>query len=322
MSDALSSLIKLKLDLLSTAEQFKLSAVINDKICAVDSLKLRNSRNSQIDYSAELSTIIDYYQNLKSCDQEITRLVDLATEKIDRDIDQLVQERFTSDEYCQKFSHKINHTNILAKETIIEFDEGVKSQLTARVTQFSDWHYPGLIMGCKSIDWINCLVSTDPLYLTNYDTYNINSIIQQYSDIYQRRLRIYNILNNDYSELPQGQFGLILGWEYFNYLNLKEIEKNIIEAFKLLRPGGVFIFSYNNCDLISGAETAENSVMSYCSARKIQQLAEIHGFEILALSDIPIGDETYKFISWAELRKPGELKTIKLHQVLGVIGQK
>jgi hypothetical protein len=315
----LSTLVKFKFDLLNTAEQFKLSHAINDKIYTIDKL---NIRNDQIDYVNEFNPLVEYYQSLQLCDQEIARLVDLVTEKIDRDIEQFVQETFTSDEYNQKFSHSSDLVNQSITGNI-PLDANAKSQVESRITHFGDWHYPGLMIGCRSIEWTNCLVATDPLYLTNYNESNINNIlVNEYSEIYQRRLRVYAISNNDYSILPQEQFGLIVGWDYFNYLNLKEIEKIIIEAFKLLKPGGSFIFSYNNCDLIPAAELAENGTMSYCSAYKIKYLAELHGFEILALSDTPIENDFYKIISWAELRKPGELKTIKLNQVMGAIGQK
>jgi SAM-dependent methyltransferase len=44
------------------------------------------------------------------------------------------------------------------------------------------------------------------------------------------------------------QFGIVLCWDNFNHLSLDKIEKYIREVWKLLRPGGCFIFNYNNCD--------------------------------------------------------------------------
>jgi hypothetical protein len=62
-----------------------------------------------------------------------------------------------------------------------------------------------------------------------------------------------------------------------------------------------------------GAIHAENYFMSYIPASMLLPMCEMVGYEI---------SKTYDFkpaLSWVELRKPGQLSTMKEHQTMGVI---
>jgi hypothetical protein len=72
----LSTLVKFKFDLLNTAEQFKLSHAINDKIYTIDKL---NIRNDQIDYVNEFNPLVEYYQSLQLFYQEFAILFYFVT---------------------------------------------------------------------------------------------------------------------------------------------------------------------------------------------------------------------------------------------------
>ena len=99
--------------------------------------------------------------------------------------------------------------------------------------------------------------------------------------MYQSRLRIYEITNEDFSILPQNQFGFVLCWEIFNFLSLEKIEQHIRQVFDLLRPGGVFMFSYNNCDIYSIARVAESRDISYAQDDLLKNLCLNIGYEII-----------------------------------------
>jgi SAM-dependent methyltransferase len=205
----------------------------------------------------------------------------------------------------------------------IPLDTETKNVLRAKIHHYGDWRYPALLMGCRSVDWIDAMVQYDPLYLSNYDLKDtVNALISSYTEIYQRRLRIYSISNHDYSILPQNQFGVIVALDYLNYITASDIEKCLGEVYNMLRPGGVFVFSYNNCDIPVNAELTEHGAMSYYSSQQLKIIAKQLGFEIIQLDDIPIAHDDYPYISTAELRRPGKLQSIRLNQVLGRIGHK
>jgi hypothetical protein len=79
----------------------------------------------------------------------------------------------------------------------------------------------------------------------------------------------------------------------------------------LLRPGGVFMFSYNDGDTPEGAGMAENFAQTYLPQGILVPTCLSLGFEILrSFNELPN-------TSWLEIKQPGTLKTIKAHQVFG-----
>ena len=65
------------------------------------------------------------------------------------------------------------------------------------------------------------------------------------------------------SELPQNQMGFVFCWNFLNYCSLDTIKEYLKEVKNVLRPGGIFMFSYNDGDRSGGAGMAENFFMSY-----------------------------------------------------------
>jgi SAM-dependent methyltransferase len=116
--------------------------------------------------------------------------------------------------------------------------------------------------------------------------------------------------------LPKGQFNLVFSWNFFNYLTLNNIKKYLVQIYDLLRPGGVFIFTFNNGDLSAGAAYAENYYMSYVPKSMLVPVCEELGFEVLHTQDLEPA------LSWLEIRKPGELQTVKVSQALGKIARR
>jgi hypothetical protein len=73
------------------------------------------------------------------------------------------------------------------------------------------------------------------------------------------------------------------------------------------------MFSYNDGDTPQGAGMSENFAQSYMPKSMLKPLCESIGFDI---------DAEYDFepnVSWLEIKRPGELATVKAHQVLGEI---
>ena len=76
-----------------------------------------------------------------------------------------------------------------------------------------------------------------------------------------------------------------------------------------------FIFTYNNADLPAAAAYAENYFMTYVPESILVPLAESIGFETVFLYNC---EPAYSII---ELRKSGELRSIKVGQTAGEIKQ-
>jgi hypothetical protein len=86
--------------------------------------------------------------------------------------------------------------------------------------------------------------------------------------------------------------------------------KFLTEFYEKLRSGGSVLMTYNNCDQAHGVIRAEHTWMLYTPRRLIEQHAIETGFELINAHDGK-GD-----VSWLELRKPGEITSLRGGQVL------
>ncbi len=209
-------------------------------------------------------------------------------------------------------------------KTDLIVDDTVNNTVQAKLHSNADWHYPALQLGCRPHSKIltSELVSNDPLYLCDFDSAYVDNVADQFNDIYSKRIRRYVIQNHDLSILPQNQFGFVFSWLWFNYTSMNSLYQYLDKVLNLLRPGGHFLFSYNNCDILDSCLLAERSGMSYMSKRKITEVCLNYGYEIVEFVDLPNNDREVPWISWAEIKKPGELTTVKLSQVMGAIHHK
>jgi hypothetical protein len=199
----------------------------------------------------------------------------------------------------------------------LSIDSDSRLLLMGRLLQYTDWRLPGLIIRPGREKFVEHLVPLDPLYLVDQHQDLLNPAIQQFTPVYQRRLRPYVI--NDYEnndalwQLPTNQFGLIFAYNYFNYKPMKVLRQYLDSMFARLRPGGVAIFTYNDCDWAHGVALAEKSFMCYTPGREIQAYCNQIGFEILSINRGQ-GD-----VAWMEIRRPGEIESIRGGQTLAKI---
>jgi SAM-dependent methyltransferase len=141
----------------------------------------------------------------------------------------------------------------------------------------------------------------------------LESANSQFPGPYQNRLRKYPLKDHDLSALPQNQFGFVFSWGHFNYVSLDTITQVLKQLTGILRPGGVFMFSYNDGDTPAGAGMAENFAQTYIPKSLLVPTCLSLGYEVTK--------ETFfdPNISWLEIKRPGELSTIKAHQAMGKI---
>jgi hypothetical protein len=189
--------------------------------------------------------------------------------------------------------------------------------LTARLLQYTDWRLPGLIIRPGREKFIEDLVPLDPLYVVDQHQELLYPAIQAFTPEYQRRLRPYVI--NDYEhtdalwQLPSNQYGLIFAYNYFNYKPMKVVRQYLDSMLTKLRPGGVAIFTFNDCDWAHGVALAERSFMCYTPGREIKTYCDQLGFEILSMNR-GLGD-----VAWMEIQRPGEIESIRGGQSLAKI---
>lgn len=299
----LIDLVRFRADLLNKISRLAdgLPEFIDEKSVMIKMLQINNVG---VNYDDDIYNAINKYQQLTDQVEFIANDLSVVVKRIEQQID----------EAAAILSCTGNPVTNIASPIVI-FNEKLDNLIKVRIRQYGDWHYPGLQLNTYNKSLIDCMVVCDPLYLVA--PVDISPITSQYSELYQSRLRIYN--NEQLDILPQSQFGFVLSWNMIEFLTVDEARTQLTQVFDLLRPGGVFMFSYNNCDLESSAQLAETKKLAYNNARIIQNICEQIGYEIINLEDGFAGGEEKHWISWAEIRKPGELVTSKLHQPLGII---
>jgi len=193
--------------------------------------------------------------------------------------------------------------------------------LISIIRGYTNWHYPTLEIGPGHGEWTEHLIAGDPLYIVDIQQEYIHSTLSKFNDVYRRRIRPYltkpgkedNFAN--LSDLPQQQFGFIFAWNVFNYFPLTELTSYLMESFNLLRPGGVMMFSYNNCDTPACAYSVEVGLRSWMTKNLLIETCTNLGFEIINTQSLEGAEQVH----WVEIKKPGKLRTVKAHQVLGGI---
>lgn len=196
----------------------------------------------------------------------------------------------------------------------INKDQEFEQILTQRINLYSNWQYPALEIGCRDGEWTKLLVASDPLYIADVFDEFLSSAVSQFPPLYQGRVRKY-LIQDFYKipNLPKNQFGLIFSYNFFNYLSVDSIKQFLMQSMEWLRPGGTMVFTYNNADLPAAAAYAESYFMTYVPESILVPMAESIGFETVYLYN---REPAYSII---ELRKPGELRSIKVGQTAGEI---
>lgn len=224
--------------------------------------------------------------------------------------------KFLTDNYSLELKVEAEAVGNIRKVRVMELSDEILQDIERRIGKYSIWQYPTLEIGCRDGEWTRFLVAGDPLYITDHYRDFLESTTEQFTPEYQNRIRKYLTKDADLSMLPQKQFGFVFCWNFLNYRSMDTIKEYLKSVKELLRPGGTFMFSYNNGDIPKCAGYVESMWMSYIPKRMLLPLCESLGFEIAAAPDY---DETGTAISWVELRKPGTLRSLKKQQVLGEI---
>ena len=187
----------------------------------------------------------------------------------------------------------------------------------ATLTKYTNWKYPAIIIRPGLESFIDDMVAYDPLYLVDLSYDFLKPAMEKFNERYQNRLRPYTVQENlddkILNQLPNDQFGICVAFNYFNFRPFEIIKKYLEEVYLKLKSGGIFVFTFNDCDRRSAVELVENHYCSYTPGHLVRELITTVGYEIVySWSDD--GPTT-----WIEIRKPGVLDSLKGGQTLAKI---
>jgi len=245
-------------------------------------------------------------------------------DRLNSEIDDIVASQQPA--YFSK-SYQIYEEMITCETTEYILDRGLKDVtddiynfISSRIELYDEWRYPAAIIRPGRESFVEKLVGCDPLYLLDQSHDLLSPSLERFGEKYQTRLRPYVFKETReekiLKDLPDDQFGFFLAYNFFNFRPLELIEQYFSEIYQKLKPGGVLALTYNNCDLPEGTGLTEVHFMCYTPGKMLEQLAKTIGFEIHFRYDTHVPN------TWLELKKPGELTSLRGGQSLATIKNK
>ena len=189
--------------------------------------------------------------------------------------------------------------------------------LDKRMKLYNDWRFPGMCIQPRH-GWVENIASCDPLYMVDYEKEHCETSSKVFNEQFQKKIRTYKMnvwhpkAERIFEYLPQNQFGFVLSFNWLNFMPREGIKQVYQEIFELLRPGGIFMHSYNNCEYHATCRLFEHGTHPYMTSSQIRELAQSAGLEYHF-------EHSDRGFDWLELRKPGELQSIRGGQALGKI---
>lgn len=303
----LHDLVKLRIEL----EQAMDLALIESELLK-NSNRIRDlTALCDTEYAGTLNAIADQHAAIIDRARLDRRQIQHTINTITQDINVLAERFFKENYDVEKLQY--NNPDAIRESRILKLPSGVEHLLLSRIQLYSSWKYPAIEIGCRDGMWTRALIASDPLYIADIFDEFLVTAVDQFEPVYRGRVRKYLIKDFNIPGLPINQFGFIFSYNFFNYVSLDTVKQYLIRAFEWLRPGGIMLFTYNNADMPAAATYAENYYMSYVPKSMLIPLCESLGYQIIQTHD------SEPAVSWIEIRKPGELSTIKAGQALGEI---
>jgi SAM-dependent methyltransferase len=308
----------------------KLSALVRYKnqISAMSTGPAQRSANDELEkivfeVGSQNIALGNYAQSLAQRQQEISSAFDKFEQELHalkQEIKQLVEQAekpWFAESYRLFEQEMIYETVDYVLNRRPEITEELKNFYVTRISRYSNWQYPAMIIRPGLEDFIDHMVACDPLYLVDEKYELLDPALKKYNEVYQRRLRPYTVRdrNNDniLEKLPDGQFGLVFAYNFFNFRPFEVIRQWLTEIYSKLRPGGILIMSFNDCDRDKGVMLVEQHFCCYTPGSLILELSQSLGYEKVFSwhNDGPT--------TWLEMKKPGEMHSLRGGQALAKI---
>jgi SAM-dependent methyltransferase len=258
----------------------------------------------------------DQYREIYRGLEQFELLVDALKKEVDAQIE--VAEKPWFQESYRLYDQEMRNDSadhILNRRPILS--EDTENFLRVRVQNYVDWQHSGMIIRPGLEKFVEDMVGYDPLYLVDQSHELLKPAVEKFTDEYQARLRLYTVKENIDAEIldkiPNGQFGLCLAYNFFEFKPFEIVRKYMTEVYQKLKPGGALIITFNDCSRDKAVMLAEQRYACYTPGGLIKELAANIGY-VQKFSWDNDGPTT-----WLELIKPGTLTSLRGGQTLAKI---
>ena len=229
-----------------------------------------------------------------------------------------------SEEIYKKSQLNVHIRHSIAKNNNLLYNHDIRGKFFGCIKKYVSYTESCLQIAPVLGDMTDELVALDPLYLAdnNIDMFNEVKINKLWNPIYQKRLRYYLIDDEEEDplhQLPKNQIGLIVAVDWFNFKPMRIIEKYLASMMSVLRPGGVAVFTFNNCNFPKAVDKVNEMQYCYTNGNTLREFCKSIGYDVLSSyngePDITLST------SWLEIQKPGSRTSIRGGQNLGAINR-
>ena len=249
--------------------------------------------------------LLNSLEKLDTAKQEF----EAAKENLVNTIDQELRTREVQILQHDYITYESNPDRAWTNEEAVDLNNFISKEFDDKINSFvqyhNTWKYPSLDANPVDGRYTRTMVGGDPLYVYCEKEAVANLVRDKFNEFYaKRRLRIYNHLD----KFPQNQIGLAVCINLFEYMPLDPIKDIAKKIFNILRPGGVFLLSYNNCEERRSLELLSNNFRCYSTKNLMTNMLYGQGYDI---TDNGTTDDGVW--SWMIVQKPGVLKTQRLN---------
>ena len=276
------------------------------KAQTAESVAVHHIAQLQNSYNDVRQSVEKFANDLESIKQELRSMV------------ADMQSAYFKDSYLLYY-RSVNATDEYLLDQTLALSQSTENFVAGRVMKHSNWRHAGIVIRPGRGHWLTHMVGCDPLYLCDLRMSLMQSCVEQFPIEYRRRVRSY--LLREYKPqddcilvgLPEEQFGFVLAMDFFQYRPFELLRMYLADIYAKLKPGGVLAMTFNDCDRAAGVELTERNYMCYTPGSMVTSLAKSLGFELSQFYRLDAANV------WMELRKPGELTSIRGGQSLAKI---
>lgn len=270
----------------------------------------------EIQFPALTQQIVQNFDSIVESFDQFSETIESVKNEIQQLINEIEKEYFVKSYQLYEQSLSEDQADYVLDRKI-QIADDVFTYLDTRTKSYGNWHHSGMIIRPGSETWIENLVACDPLYLVDKGMDFLEPAMKRFNEDYQRRLRTH--LLRPYADgdmlknLPDGQIGFCLAYNFFNYTPFEVTKAYLEEIYHKLKPGGTLAFTFNNCDRSGAVELVERNFMCYTPGKLLLALCESLGYQIRLTYQLDAA------CTWAEISKPGQLTSLRGGQSLARI---
>lgn len=253
----------------------------------------------------ELIDIVQEMRDLKVKHDEVWKSINHNTQQLLRAEEVNILQR----DYSTFDSVKIDTQ--LMNERMDHLDPTFIKILKNEIGFYSDWRWAGLELNPTNGYLTRAFLACDPLYLYRGNVIDKDQVANNFNRFFsERRLMQYDRIEH----LPQQHIGIAVSVNCYDYWPMEPIKREMQAVHNVLKAGGHYIFTYNDCEHVASLDFCANNFRAYNTKTLITHMAEMLGFEVVKEANVCNGAHSYMIC-----KKHGNLTSDKLSAPLVAI---